>query len=119
MPPTLAVLCTFALAVLLTLLARRTAYRLGFVAAPRKDRWQARIHIHARMVYLGTFKSKEEAMAAYRGASASARVINRIVLDATRATIAPATDLASPADRSRAGEDRTIRERRRRCRRRP
>src|SRR5689334_5476801 len=39
MPPTLATLCTFALAVLLTWLARRTAYRLGFVAAPRKDRW--------------------------------------------------------------------------------
>ena len=42
MPPTLAALCTFALAVLLTLLARRTAYRLGFVAAPRKDRWHQR-----------------------------------------------------------------------------
>lgn len=39
MPPTLAVLCTFALAVVLTWLARRTAYRFGFVAAPRKDRW--------------------------------------------------------------------------------
>ena len=39
MPPTLAALCTFALAVLLTLMARRAAYRLGFVAAPRKDRW--------------------------------------------------------------------------------
>jgi UDP-GlcNAc:undecaprenyl-phosphate/decaprenyl-phosphate GlcNAc-1-phosphate transferase len=39
MPPTLAALCTFALAALLTLMTRRAAYRLGFVAAPRKDRW--------------------------------------------------------------------------------
>jgi UDP-GlcNAc:undecaprenyl-phosphate GlcNAc-1-phosphate transferase len=39
MPPTLAVLCTFTLGIFLTVLARRTAYRYGFVAAPRKDRW--------------------------------------------------------------------------------
>jgi UDP-GlcNAc:undecaprenyl-phosphate GlcNAc-1-phosphate transferase len=39
MPPTLAVLCTFTLGVLLTVLARRGAYRYSFVAAPRKDRW--------------------------------------------------------------------------------
>ncbi|MFL6216325.1 MAG: hypothetical protein ACJ74J_20750 [Blastocatellia bacterium] len=39
MPPTFVALCTFALAVLLTWLARRAAYRFGFVAAPRKDRW--------------------------------------------------------------------------------
>src|SRR3954447_17656056 len=39
MPPTLAVLCTFTFGVLLTMLARRAAYRYGFVAAPRKDRW--------------------------------------------------------------------------------
>jgi hypothetical protein len=49
----------------------------------RADRRQARINIHARTVYLGTFRSKEEAMAAYRGANASARVINRIVIEAT------------------------------------
>src|SRR5436853_1250935 len=39
MPPTLAVVCTFTLGVFLTVLARRAAYRYGFVAAPRKDRW--------------------------------------------------------------------------------
>jgi hypothetical protein len=47
------------------------------------DRWQARINIHGRKVFLGAFKSKEEAMAAYRGARASAEVINRIVIEAT------------------------------------
>jgi len=39
MAPTVVVLCTFTLGILLTALARRTAYRFGFVAAPRKDRW--------------------------------------------------------------------------------
>ena len=39
MPLTLALLCTFAFGTCLTLLARRTAYRFGFVATPRKDRW--------------------------------------------------------------------------------
>src|SRR5205085_6011662 len=42
MPPTLAFVCTFTLGVFLTVLARRAATRLGFVAAPRKDRWHQR-----------------------------------------------------------------------------
>jgi hypothetical protein len=46
------------------------------------DRWQARISIHGHKVFLGAFRSKEEAMAAYRGARASALVFDRIVLDA-------------------------------------
>jgi hypothetical protein len=77
----------------------RRANALGACYLPKKDRWQARINIHARAVFLGTFKSKEEAMAAYRGARASARVINRIVLEATHPTGAPTDNLAAPADR--------------------
>jgi hypothetical protein len=64
------------------------------------DRWQARINIHGRAIFLGAFQSKAEAMAAYRGARASARVIDRIVLDAARATVTPTRGPASPADRS-------------------
>jgi hypothetical protein len=81
----------------------RRANAVGACYLRRNDRWQARINIHARAVFLGTFKSKEEAMAAYRGARASAQVINRIVLDATGATVAPADHLAAPADRRRRG----------------
>ena len=61
---------------------------VGACYLPKKDRWQARINIHARAVCLGTYKSKEEAMAAYRGARASAEVINRIVLEAETKRIA-------------------------------
>jgi hypothetical protein len=77
----------------------RRANAVGACYLRRNDRWQARINIHGRAVFLGTFKSKEEAIASYRGARASAQVINRIVIDATRATVAPADNLASPADR--------------------
>jgi hypothetical protein len=60
----------------------RRANAVGACYVPKRDRWTARINIHARTVYLGTFTSKREAMAAYRGATFTARVINRIVLDA-------------------------------------
>lgn len=60
----------------------RRANAVGACYLPKKDRWQARINIHARTVCLGTYRSKEEAMAAYRGACASAQVINRIVIEA-------------------------------------
>jgi hypothetical protein len=60
----------------------RRANAVGACYLPNTDRWQARINIQARAVYLGTYKSKEEAMAAYRGARASAEVINRIVIEA-------------------------------------
>jgi hypothetical protein len=66
----------------------RPANAVGASYLRGKDRWQARINIHGRAVFLGAFHSKAEAMAAYRGARASARVINRIVLDATRPTVA-------------------------------
>src|ERR1700730_9999813 len=56
---------------------------VGACYVPKRDRWNARINIHARAVFLGAFKSKDEAMAAYRGARASAAVINRVVIEAT------------------------------------
>jgi len=61
---------------------------LGACYLARADRWQARINIHGRAVFLGAFKSKEEAVAAYRGARASAEVINRLVLEAETKRIA-------------------------------
>ena len=67
----------------------RRANAVGACYLPKKDRWQARINIHARAVFLGTYKSKEEAVAAYRGARASALVINRIVLVADTKKAAP------------------------------
>jgi hypothetical protein len=78
----------------------RPANAVGACYLRGADRWQARINIHGCAVFLGTFQSKAEAIAAYRGARASASVIDRIVLDATRATVAPAGEPASPADRS-------------------
>ena len=78
----------------------RPANAVGACYLRAADRWQARINIHGCAVFLGAFHSKAEAMAAYRGARASARVIDRIVLDATRATVTPAGEPASPADRS-------------------
>jgi len=61
---------------------------------PRANRWRARINIHGRAVSLGTFKTEAEAVAAYRGARASAAIINSIVLDATSP---PAVTDGSPA----------------------
>ena len=60
----------------------RRANAVGAHYLAQADRWQARINIHGRKVFLGAFKSKEEAMAAYRGARASAEVFNRIVIEA-------------------------------------
>jgi len=60
----------------------RRANAVGACYLPRKDRWMARINIQGRAIFLGAFKSKEEAVAAYRGARASAQVINRVVIDA-------------------------------------
>jgi hypothetical protein len=60
----------------------RRANAVGAYYLRHRDRWQARIHIHGRPIFLGQFRSKEEAMAAYRGARASAAVINRLVLEA-------------------------------------
>jgi hypothetical protein len=60
----------------------RRANAVGACYLARADRWQARINIHGRAVFLGAFESKAEAVAAYRGARASAEVINEIVIEA-------------------------------------
>jgi len=61
---------------------RRRANAVGASYLRRQDCWQARINIHGRAVFLGAFESKAEAVAAYRGARASAEVINEIVIEA-------------------------------------
>ena len=68
----------------------------GICYLSRADRWQARISIHGRQVFLGAFETEAEAAAAYRGARASAAVINSIVLEATSPPAATAGS-ASPS----------------------
>jgi hypothetical protein len=78
----------------------RRANAVGAHYLRTRDRWQANINIHGRRIFLGAFRSKAEAMAAYRGARASARVIDRIVIDELRATITRSGKPALPADGS-------------------